>query len=911
MTDEPNRPATPVTESRRSRGAVISAVWLVPILAIVIALAIAWQSYRDRGVLISVAFPDASGVTVGQTTLRYREVTVGVVEDVAFTDDLSQVNVYIRVSNDIAPYLDEDASFWIVQPEVTTRGVQGLETILSGTYVQGTWDNRTGEVRTAFEGDERAPIIPPGVNGTAIVLRAKDSSRLGSGAPILYRGIEVGEVSQPRLSPDGTEVRVDAFVLAPYDRQLSTATRFWDASGVSANIGTGGVDLRIGSIASIIEGGVNFDTLISGGEPVPQGYVYSIFDDEDSARASTYETAEQRTVSVSALFPTAASGLASGASVRFQGVRVGTVTNITGFIRPDDATRQVQLLAVMNLQAAKMGLAEGGNDLDAIDFIDELVQRGLRAKLVSTSILGGDLAIDLVKQPEAADGEGLEIGVASNPLIPTVDADIQGLTASAESVLERINDLPVEELLAAATSLLENVNRIAGDDATRAIPSEALALLAEGRGLARDGRSIIASPQVAGVLADVEAVTGDLRAISADIAERQLAGAVADALAAATEAARNVTAGTANLDALTGSAQVVLDGAAGLIEDPATRALPGLARDTLAGARDLATAPELSAILADTAAATASLRALVAPYDGTSLAETVNRTLAAIDATAANVAAGTENLQSLRNQIAGILTAADTLIASADTQAIPGAALGLLEDGRGVVNAPEVRTILTELATVTTDIGAITDGLRERDAAASLTAALDAAAAAARSVADGAANLPQLSASAERVLAQAETLSQRLNDLAAKANDLALDALVDAATDLARTADLFLSSDEAGDVPVVLSNTLEELRLTIETIRTGGTLDNLNATLRSTATAADGIAGASGDLPGLVARLQQLTTQAGDLLGTYGEDSRINTELYAALRAATRAAEDVSSLSRTIERNPNSLLLGR
>ena len=194
---------------------------------------------------------------------------------------------------------------------------------------------------------------------------------------------------------------------------------------------------------------------------------------------------------------------------------------------------------------------------------------------------------------------------------------------------------------------------------------------------------------------------------------------------------------------------------------------------------------------------------------------------------------------------------------------------------------------------------------------ASLTSALDGAAEAAVSIAAGTRNLPEISASTERVLAEAETLGANLNRLSAKANDLALDQLVNAATDLMVTADAFLSSDEAGDVPVVLSNTLEELRLTIETIRTGGTLDTLNATLRSASAAADGIRTSAQDLPALVGRLQSLVDSATGTIGTYGEGSRVNTELYQALRAATRAATDVSSLARTIERNPNSLLLGR
>ena len=911
MTDQPNRPATPVTERRRRRRGVVSAVWLLPIVAVLIALAIAWQSWSERGVLIAVAFPDASGVTVGQTTLRYREVTIGVVEDVGFTSDLSRVNVYIRVNKDIAPYMDGDASFWIVQPEVTARGVEGLNTILSGTYIEGTWDNEMGAATTSFIGDERAPIIPPGVEGTAITLRAKDSSRLGPGAPILFRGIEVGEVATPRLSTDGSEVRVDAFIRAPYDRQLSTATRFWDASGVSASLGAGGVELRIGSIASILEGGLNFDTLISGGDPISAGFVYNIFDDETAARASTFETAEARSVALGALFPTAVSGLAEGASVRYRGVRVGSATGITGFIDPDEPTGLVQLLAGMALQPSKMGLEGMRNDLEGIDFIDELVRAGMRAQLVSTSLFGGELAIDLVDDPDALPGMGLRIGLAANPLIPTLDSEITGLTASAESVLERFNALPIEELLASATDLLNNVNRIAGDEATRAIPGEVVTLLQEGGGFARDARSILSSPQVAGVLADVEAITGDLRGITEAIAERELATTVADALEAATVAARNIAAGTETLDTLASSAQVVLDGVGSVVSSDDTQALPGLARETLQGTRDLATAPELAEILDDTAAAVADLRTLIAPFDGTALAGTIERVLTSIDATATNVAAGTDDLQSLRVQIDGVVTAAEALLASADTQAIPGAARGLLEDGRALVAGPEVQALLSDLAATTADVRAITAQLAAEEAGARLTEALDAAAAAATSLSKGTANLPELSASAGRVLAEAETLGTNLNVLAQKANALALDELVNATTSLMRTADAFLSSDDADDIPVALVATLEELRLTIETIRTGGTLDNLNATLSSTASAAEGIRVAATDLPELVARLQTLATDAGGLLGTYGDGSRVNSELYQALRAATRAAEDVSSLSRTIQRNPNSLLLGR
>src|SRR6056297_1858333 len=97
---------------REARGGLlsrISVVWLVPALALIVSLGIAWQSYSDQGVLIEVAFENASGVEEGKTRLRYRDVSVGTVETVSFSDDLSQVVVQMRVDKDVAPYIDADA----------------------------------------------------------------------------------------------------------------------------------------------------------------------------------------------------------------------------------------------------------------------------------------------------------------------------------------------------------------------------------------------------------------------------------------------------------------------------------------------------------------------------------------------------------------------------------------------------------------------------------------------------------------------------------------------------------------------------------------------------------------------------------------------------------------------------------
>ena len=63
---------------------------------------------------------------------------------------------------------------------------------------------------------------------------------------------------------------------------------------------------------------------------------------------------------------------------------------------------------------------------------------------------------------------------------------------------------------------------------------------------------------------------------------------------------------------------------------------------------------------------------------------------------------------------------------------------------------------------------------------------------------------------------------------------LPLDALVEAGTRVVGDIEALVQSHEVTNVPASVNASLEELRALIEAIRTGGAVDNLNATLAST-----------------------------------------------------------------------------
>ena len=101
MTAEPVNLAQPVAEPRkRSR---LSVVWIMPLLALLVAGGVVWQNYSSRGPLITIVFKSASGISAGTTELRVRDLRVGVVEDIGFPSGMGAIEASVRLDRSIAP----------------------------------------------------------------------------------------------------------------------------------------------------------------------------------------------------------------------------------------------------------------------------------------------------------------------------------------------------------------------------------------------------------------------------------------------------------------------------------------------------------------------------------------------------------------------------------------------------------------------------------------------------------------------------------------------------------------------------------------------------------------------------------------------------------------------------------------
>ncbi|UWQ63509.1 MlaD family protein [Leisingera caerulea] len=646
-------PATmKVSAQRPSPWRNLSLVWLVPLAALAVSLGIAWQAYSERGVLIRITFENASGIVANETTVRYRDVAIGQVEELGFTEDLSKVTVWARIDKKIAPYLDQDAAFWVVRPEVSTRGISGLSTVLSGVYIEGTWDQDPGVAATRFEGEDGPPLVQPGREGRRITLRTTDGSMISEGAPVLFRGVEVGRLEQPRLTVSGDSIVVDAFIDAPHDRRINSATRFWDTSGFSVSFGASGLSLDVDSIASLVAGGIEFDTVFDGGKPVGKGTVFDIHEDEAAARRTAFARSRSDGVAVAVAFDESVAGLASGAAVKLGGVKVGEVSTLNAAIQNRSDEAEVRLIAKLLLQPALMGLPPGAGEVEVLDFLEQAVEGGLRARLASAGLLSSELIVELVTLEEAAPAQ-LDRSAEPFPEMPSAPSDLPDFTATAEGAMERISELPVEELMAQAIATLASIENLAAADSTREVPAAAVALL-------EDTRALVADPGTRALPAELTAAVADLRAMLTEVQQGNAVANLSAALEQGNQAAASLAAASDELPALVSDFRALAAKANSLEAEELIRSASRLmnSADALIGteeARDLP--PALTGALDEMRRTLESLR-----QGG--LVDNANATMASARGAADAVAAAAEGLPALSARLERLVAQSEALIAS-------------------------------------------------------------------------------------------------------------------------------------------------------------------------------------------------------------------------------------------------------
>jgi paraquat-inducible protein B len=170
-------PPAPDIQTRRG----FSLIWIIPLIAVLVAGALFWRTLAQQGPAVTLTFLSADGLTAGQTKVRHKAVDLGTVERIDLSPDMSHVIVGVRMRSDAASVLTNHAQFWVVRPRGTPGNISGLETIVSGSYIELDPGVPGGTPKRSFTGLETPPAVRSDEPGRTYVL---STPKLGSIAPL-------------------------------------------------------------------------------------------------------------------------------------------------------------------------------------------------------------------------------------------------------------------------------------------------------------------------------------------------------------------------------------------------------------------------------------------------------------------------------------------------------------------------------------------------------------------------------------------------------------------------------------------------------------------------------------------------------------------------------------------------------
>lgn len=239
----------------KRRGRLSGLVWLAPAAAAALAFWYVRGFLKTRGASVTVYFSDVTGVR-RDTGVFHRGVPIGAVTAMGLSEGGGRAYLELRLDREASGFARQGAVYWMVRPTLSESGIGGLNALASGPYIEAL--PGAGAPAREFDGLAQAPEPR---DGPSFVLVCPRLHELRPGAPVTFRGVEVGQVEETELSPQSDEVDVRVAVGRRYRALVRDNSRFWYSPGVDVKGGLlSGVEVKLSGIMSLLGGSIAFAT---------------------------------------------------------------------------------------------------------------------------------------------------------------------------------------------------------------------------------------------------------------------------------------------------------------------------------------------------------------------------------------------------------------------------------------------------------------------------------------------------------------------------------------------------------------------------------------------------------------------------------------------------------------------------
>nr|WP_186294775.1 MlaD family protein [Vibrio algivorus] len=184
----------------------------------------------QNGVNITLTSKDLGSISVG-SKIMFRKIPIGEVTNFTLADDGSSVKIQTSIKQEYSHIVNSDSRFWNVSGISATVGFNGVDVQLDSlnSLLMGAIAVDSPEDGQPISADKVYKLysdIKTAGRGVRITMDVPDDSNISANAPIMYKGIEVGQITDIGLSDDKSKVVASAAIQPAFSDALNTGSHF-------------------------------------------------------------------------------------------------------------------------------------------------------------------------------------------------------------------------------------------------------------------------------------------------------------------------------------------------------------------------------------------------------------------------------------------------------------------------------------------------------------------------------------------------------------------------------------------------------------------------------------------------------------------------------------------------------------
>ncbi|MBW3696997.1 MCE family protein [Vibrio sp. T187] len=271
--------------------------------------------HTSKGLNIMLQAKDLGGISIGSQII-YKKIPIGEVYNYQLNDDAKSVTIQASIQDEYSHIITNQSRFWNVSGLGASIGFSGvdvrlesLSALLGGSIAVDSPDG--GEPVDKDSRFRLYPDLKTAGRGIPVKISVPDDNKISSkGAPIMYRGIEIGQITDLSLSEGREKIVASAAIQPAFSDLLNTGSKFVLEE---AKVSLTGVE----NIANLVTG--NFLTLVPGEGNKARRFT--------AIRKHEYNQEQEKSITIR-LASNNSFGLDVGANLLYKGIVVGSIIEV-------------------------------------------------------------------------------------------------------------------------------------------------------------------------------------------------------------------------------------------------------------------------------------------------------------------------------------------------------------------------------------------------------------------------------------------------------------------------------------------------------------------------------------------------------------------------------------------------------